>query len=56
MSEQQISKLAFLMKDYTHVVLLASKLGVDIFNDVSTAFPNALANSIISYNVYDIML
>ena len=44
------------MKDYTHVVLLASKLGVDIFNDVSTAFPNALANSIISYNVYDAML
>ena len=44
------------MKDYTHVVLLASKLGVDIFNDVSTAFPNALANSRISYNVYDAML
>ena len=53
---RQINELALLMKDYTHIVLLASKLGVDIFNDVSTAFPNALANSRISYNVYNAML
>ena len=56
LTKQQSSELALLMRDYTHIVLLASKLGTDLFNDISTAFPNARANSRIAHSVHDAML